>query len=182
MWMKVAIMGLGILLNSLGAIAGTWWYLSIAMSGFNTSQNTLSDQMQSLQGSLDSVRQVTDAQLTEARGDLALQIERLAASINGLSNRIGDKLDENSKQVAALNATLTAVDRRLTESIDRQQSFEKLVLQRIVLQGPVLKSGEKERLATEEWVKTGYSGEFVTSPYSEAETLMQWERLNTQQK
>ncbi len=166
------------ILNAASAALGAYWLVSVSLSGFETSQNTLSGQIQSLSASLDSVREISDAQLSEARGDLSEQIGKLTASINGLSNRLADKLDENSTQVAALNATLAGVDKRLTESIQRQLEFERAVMLRMVLQGPIVKSGNKEPLpAIKDWVQAGYTGELVFGSSSEVGILKEWERL-----
>jgi len=127
--------------------------------------------MTSLQQSLDAQRAITNDQVSEARGNLTEAIASLTQSIQGLDQRLSDRLAENSKEVAALNATLSGVDRRLSESIARQQAFETAVLQRIVYQGP-LTSGGVEKVS-DLWKQAGYD----VSPFakiSEGDALNQW--------
>lgn len=119
----------GMILNVAGAVGATWALFAITMSGFTVSQTTLSNQMIALQGSLENVRSITDKQASEARGDLAREIGNLASiirdlntDIRGLNTDLGKRLEENSTRLASLNSTLSGMDKRLTDTIARQDA------------------------------------------------------------
>jgi len=109
---KVGFLVVGAVINAFAAAGGAWIYFAVAMSGFNTSQQTLSDHMNSLQGSLDSVKQFADGRASEARGDLAREVGNLASIIRDLNSELGKRLEENSNQLASLNSTLAGMDKR----------------------------------------------------------------------
>jgi hypothetical protein len=155
--------------------------MSTALTGFDTSQQTLSAHMNSLQGSLDKTKEITDEQLKEARGDLSKEIVGLAQTMKEFNTTLSMRLEENSSQLASLNGNLSGVDQRLTESISRQRAFETLVLQRIVFQGPLDSNVASPRLL-EKWTDAGYKGFLIAGPADsmatiEAQSLNEWETL-----
>lgn len=164
-------------LTSAGSAAFmAWWMLSTALTGFTTSQQTLSDHMNALQGSLDQSKQISDGQIATARGDLSKEIAGLADTMKEFNVTLTKSLTENSSQLATLNANLAGVDKRLTDSITRQQAFETLVLQRIVYQGPL--QSDKTAGVAQMWIAAGYEGQLVRT-INDTLILNQWESLTT---
>jgi hypothetical protein len=175
MWLLAGIIGTGA-----SAAAMTWYVVSMSLAGFNTSQQTLSDHMILLQGSLDKQREISDEKISEARGDLVKEIAGLSNTMKDFNGTLSKRLEENSNQLASLNANLGGVDKRLTESIARQQAFETLVLQRIVFQGPIDNTDPGKVIA--KWSGAGYNGDLLKSMMNDGSILMEWERLTRGQQ
>jgi len=154
----------------------SWYVLSTTLTGFNTSQQTLSDHMIALQTSLDKTKELNDGQLKEARGELSKEIAGLSQTMKEFSTTLSERLLENSNQLASLNGNLAGMDKRLTESITRQQAFEGLVLQRIVYQGPLDSSVSAEGVM-QKWNAVGYNGFLFQDTTTQIKRLKEWETL-----
>jgi hypothetical protein len=140
-------------LNSAAAAVGAWIYFSVAMAGFNTSQQTLSAQMIDLSSALRDETSIREKQNNDAQLNLSDEVQKLSLALSTMQEKLSSSLAENSKQIAALNGTLVGIDKRLTESIERQEAFQAVVLQRIVFQGLI--QSENFGIIVDAWQKAG---------------------------
>lgn len=162
------------LASGASATVMAWYMLSLTLAGFNTSQQTLSNQMAALQGSISQINTLTADQLAEGRGNLTDAIASLSASIKVLDTSLGSRIDENNKQLAALNASIQGIDARLSDTIKRQESVEAILLKQRVQFGPPPNSlsGIKESSAA--WNAAGYDVSPLLS-FDDAKAVIDWQ-------
>lgn len=161
----------GAILNMIAAGAGALTVISIALSGFTTSQETLSTQMATLTTSLNSAGVLTDQKLAEARGNLTTEIANLSSVIRNLDGSLGTRLTENSAQLASLNATLEGMDKRLTETIARTERVEGILLKQRVFFSPPAEFSDGK--FADLWMKAGYDVSPLVK-FDEVSALKEW--------
>lgn len=164
----------GAVTNLVAAGFGAWWVISTALTGFTASQQTLSAQMNTLQGSLNEVATLTDTKLAEARGNLTSEIATLSTSIRDLNSNLGTRLEQNSAQLASLNATLSGMDKRLNDTIARQEKVEAVLLRQRILYSPPDNKFEG-KFATE-WASTGVDVSALAN-YDDTQAISDWLKL-----
>ena len=157
--------------NAVTVYGLTDYLIDKSMGGFNTSQSTLSGQMNALQAGLDATKVATDNQVATAKIGIGGEILALSST-----------LQSTNTQLATLNGTIIGIDKRLSESIARQQAFEAIMIRQRVLFGPPPNDNSKDSNQNlTNWIAAGFQGPLVYKA-DEVQTLNSWYGLSDPEK
>jgi hypothetical protein len=179
---KIAWVVFGVSLNALTVYGMTDYLIDKSMTGFNTSQTVLSNQVSSmqnsigvLQGSMDAFKSVVDQKTADSKADLAQTIAKLDQTIQSLSVEFTKNLQENSAQLASLNATMASFDKRLNDTVARQERVEAILLKQHILFNPPGMNFEGKYAL--EWKAAGVDSG-VLANFNDAKAIGEWLELS----
>jgi TolA-binding protein len=178
---KLAWLVSALALNALTVSGVSFWVSDYvtdkAMTGVVVSQSNLVQHMSDLQNSLDQTKALTDNQLAQSRGDLAREIASLSDTIRDLDGSLGKRLEENSNRLEGLNSTITGIDKRLSDTIARQEKVEGILLRQRVLFGAPPNSSVGVEMNLALWQAAGYDVTPLVK-FDEVKAISDWGALS----
>lgn len=119
---------MSVLLNAATTLGITFTVITIAMSGYDTSQTNLSNQVNTNHAtvltSIDSFRSVTSQNFSDLNSKLDAHFTGLSGQITGMKTELSERVSGGEIDVVEMRAEVSAMQHRLGDTITRQNKID----------------------------------------------------------
>jgi hypothetical protein len=169
----------GLICAGVSAYGVTLYTLNYTQAGFVTALEAIQNQQLAQQNQIPSgdqnVRSDLGSSIDEASKRFEAAMDRITIKIDSMGAQVG----KTTEQFAVLNSSVTSLNQKLDDSINRQINFERLVLAKLLNEKPAEFSASPETMDL--WIKAGLNQDtyqLVAFPSNES-AVEGWAKFST---